>query len=112
MKVGAEFKVRDNYRGFGQVSYNTGQEEKGNNGPLGYSVGLQRDISKTAHVRGVFRNDQTASVLYYNRFTESNMCAKVAANFDFAKPPSQRAQLQWKIVFGSGGKDCLGCKKK
>ena len=84
-------------------------EEKDNNGPLGYSVGLQRDISKTACVRGVFRNDQTASVLYSNNFTDSKICAKVAANFDFAKPPSQRASLQWKIVFGSGGKSC--CKK-
>jgi len=103
VKVGAEFQVRDNYRGFAQVSYNTGQEEKDNNkGPLGYSVGLQRDISNTACIRGVFRNDQTASVLYSNRFTDSNVCAKVAANFDFSKPPSQRANLQWKIVFGSG----------
>eukprot|EP01083_Nonionella_stella_P044524 119851_1 len=114
VNVGAEFKVRDNYRGFAQVSYNTGQEEKDTNGPLSYSVGVQRDITKTAKIRGVFRNDQTASVLYANRFSESNICAKIAANFDFTKAPGQRANLQWKLVFGTGCAKCCGkpgCKK-
>eukprot|EP01084_Bolivina_argentea_P283409 485373_1 len=109
VKVGAEFKVRDSYRGFAQVSYNTGQEEKDNNGPLGYCVGLQKDINKTENICGVFRNDQTASVMYKNNFTDSKICAKIAANFDFAKPPNQRASLQWKIVFGEGNKSC--CRK-
>jgi len=108
VKVGAEFQVRDNYRGFAQVSYNTAAEEK-DNGPLGYSVGIERKISPTASLRGVFRNDQTASVLYCNNFSESNVCAKVAANFNFNADPAQRASLQWKIIFGSGGKSC--CKK-
>ena len=69
-------------------------------------MGLQRDISKTACIRGVFRNNQTASALYSNNFTESNICAKVAANFDFTKDASDRASVQWKIVFGSGKKSC------
>jgi len=107
VKVGAEFQVRDNYRGFAQVSYNTAQDEN-NNAALGYSVGIQRNISKTACIRGVFRNDQTASVLYSNNFTDSNVCAKIAANFDFSKDPSQRASVQWKVVFGGGKKPC--CK--
>lgn len=109
VKVGAEFKVRDNYRGYAQVSYNTRSEEKDDgSGPLGYFVGVQRDISKTANIRGVFRNDQTASVLYSNTFPDSNVCAKVAANFDFTKAPSQRANIEWKVVFGAGKPSC--CK--
>lgn len=75
---------------------------------MGYSVGIERKISPTASLRGVFRNDQTASVLYCNNFSESNICAKVAANFNFNADPSQRASLQWKIIFGSGKKSC--CK--
>merc|ERR1712083_1251022 len=106
VKVGAEFKVRDNYRGFAQVSYDTQEESSADS--MSYSVGVQRDISKTAKIRAVYRKDMTASVLYSNDFTDSNVSTKVAANFDFAKDPSQRASLQWKIVFGSGAKPC--CK--
>jgi len=106
VKVGAEFKVRDSYRGFAQVSYDTREQSADNS--MGYSVGVQRCISKTAKVRAVYRKDMTASVLYSNNFSDPNVCAKVAANFDFTKDPSQRASLQWKVVFGSGGKSC--CK--
>jgi len=103
VKVGAEFKVRDSYRGFAQVSYQTADEQK-----LGYSVGVQRNISDTASVRGVMRSDRTLSMLYANNFTDSGVCAKIACNFDFAKEPAQRANLQWKVVFGSGKGPC--CK--
>jgi len=105
VKVGAEFQVRDSYRGFAQVSYQTADEETS---PLGYSVGVQRNISDTASVRGVVRSDQTMSVLYGNNFTDSGVCAKVAANFDFTKEASQRASLQWKVIFGTGSASC--CK--
>lgn len=106
VKVGAEFQVRDSYRGFAQVSYDTSAEDAANS--MGYAVGLQRNISKTACMRGVFRKNMTASVLYSNNFTDSNVSAKVAANFDLTKDPSQRASLEWKIVFGCGAKSC--CK--
>jgi hypothetical protein len=108
IKAGAEFKVRDNYRGFAQISYNTGAEEK-DNGPLGYSVGIRREMTNTSHIRGVFRSDQTASVLYANNFTDSNVCAKIGANFDFTKEPSRRASVEWKVVFGCG--DSKSCCK-
>lgn len=98
VKVGAEFKVRDSYRGFAQVSYDTQEESSADS--MSYSVGVQRDISKTAKIRAVYRKDMTASVLYANDFTDSNVSAKVAANFDFTKDPAQRASLQWKIIFG------------
>jgi len=105
VKVGAEFKVRDSYRGFAQVSYQTKDEEST---PLGYAVGVQRNISETASVRGVVRSERTASFLYANNFTDSGVCAKIAANFDFTKEASQRASLQWKVIFGTGSAPC--CK--
>merc|ERR1712176_461065 len=67
VKVGAEFKVRDNYRGYAQVSYDTQEESSADS--MSYSVGLQKDISKTAKMRGVFGKDMTASVLYSNNFS-------------------------------------------
>jgi len=105
VKVGAEMKMRDSYRGFAQVSYQTSDEESS---PLGYSVGVQRNLSDTASLRGVVRSNKTMSVLYANNFTDSGVCAKIAANFDFTKEPAQRANLQWKVVFGTGKGPC--CK--
>jgi len=104
VKVGAEFQVRDSYRGFAQVSYDTNAKDDADS--MGYAVGLQQNISKTASMRGVFRKNMTASVLYSNNFTDSNICAKVAANFDFTKDPAQRASVEWKVVFGAGKPSC------
>jgi len=107
VKVGADCHVRDGYRGFAQVFYDTAA--KGDNARnMGYSVGLQRNISKSTTIRGVFRDNKTASVLYSNNFTESGVCGKLACNFDFTKPPAQRTNLAWKVVFGCGGSSC--CK--
>eukprot|EP01084_Bolivina_argentea_P151408 264261_1 len=112
VKVGAEFRVRDMYQGFAQISYqfNAGGDNDDNKAnPLGYSVGVQRKINDTANLRAVYRDNKTASILYFNRFSDQNICAKLAANFDFSKAPAERATIQWKVVFGTGGKHC--CKK-
>jgi len=107
VKVGADCHVRDGYRGFAQVFYDT--KAKGDNPRnMGYSVGLQRNISKQTCIRGVFRDNKTASVLYSNNFTDSGIMTKLACNFDFTKPPAQRANLAWKVVFGCGSASC--CK--
>ena len=101
VKVGADCHVRDGYRGFAQVFYDTAA--KGDNARnMGYSVGLQRNISKNTFIRGVFRDNKTASVLYSNNFADSGICTKMACNFDFTKPPAERANLAWKMVFGCG----------
>jgi len=107
VKVGADCHVRDGYRGFAQVFYDTAA--KGDNARnMGYSVGFQRNIAKNTFIRGVFRDNKTASVLYSNNFADSGIATKMACNFDFTKPPAQRANLAWKMVFGcgSGGSCC------
>jgi len=103
VKVGADCHVRDGYRGFAQVYYDTAAKKN-----MGYSVGLQRNISKQTCIRGVFRDDRTASMLYSNNFTDSGVCGKLACNFDFNKEPAKRATLAWKVVFGTGKGAC--CK--
>jgi len=103
VKVGADCHVRDGYRGFAQVYYDTAAKKN-----MGYSVGLQRNISKATSIRGVFRDNRTASVLYSNNFADSGVMGKLACNFDFNKPPAQRANLAWKVVFGTGSAAC--CK--
>jgi len=103
VKVGADCHVRDGYRGFAQVYYDTAAKKN-----MGYSVGLQRNINKDTSIRGVFRDNRTASVLYSNNFRDSGVCGKLACNFDFNKAPSQRANLAWKVVFGTGSGAC--CK--
>jgi len=101
VRVGTECQVRDGYRGFAQVFYDSAA--KGDNARnMGYSVGIQRKISDSTTLRGVVRDNKTASVLYTNRFKDSGVCTKLAANFDFAKPPAERANLAWKVVFGCG----------
>jgi len=106
VKVGADMNVRAGYRGFAQVFYDTAAAKDGR--PMGYALGMQKDISKQTCVRGVVRDDKTASVLYSNNFTDSGVCTKLACNFDFTKPPAQRANLAWKVVFGAGKGSC--CK--
>jgi len=107
VKVGADCHVRDGYRGFAQVFYDTAA--KGDSARnMGYSVGLQKNISKQTCIRGVVRDNKTASVLYSNNFTDSGVSTKLACNFDFTKAPAQRANLAWKVVFGCGKGGC--CK--
>lgn len=96
ISAGSDFAVRDGYRGYAQVTYDTALQE--NN--MSFAFGVNRTISDNSSISGVYYSDQTASFLYANNFTKNNICTKLGCNFDFKQNPADRARIEWKIVFG------------
>ena len=94
--AGAQFKVRDNYTGYGRVSLDRKKDENA----VGWAVGVEHQLTDNQTVTGVYRGSNEASLQYRNISTGGKWDARVACNADFNKDAANRYSIEWKIVFG------------
>lgn len=91
LKFQTQYKLRENYTAYGQVTHCKNNDE--------WSVGLHNKLSDTSHLKLAVRHDYSGSILYNVDFPKSKANAQICYNHVLRNELSPSGSLEWKVTF-------------